>query len=170
MDGVHWVHQRLGRQRGDAAFDAGTDGADGEKAGRDGDSQSAGGGVTREDGPGHNARIAQGVMVARGDAFRQDVGVNIGTWIMNDALFDASAGRKTLTVSINGDLLDKVHAAGVDLTHVIEKALERALLNADPEAVRNGIAEELQWLDDYVARHGDPRAEWLEMSDEDDAA
>jgi len=89
---------------------------------------------------------------------------------MNDALFDASAGRKTLTVSINGDLLDKVHAAGVDLTHVIEKALERALLNADPEAVRNGIAEELQWLDDYVARHGDPRAEWLEMSDEDDAA
>jgi post-segregation antitoxin (ccd killing protein) len=88
---------------------------------------------------------------------------------MDNALFDASADRKTLTVSVNGDLLDRVHAAGIDLAHVIEAAMERALANTNPEMVRDGIAAEMRWLDEYVAKHGDPRAEWLAMSDEDDA-
>jgi hypothetical protein len=88
---------------------------------------------------------------------------------MNDAPFDASAGRKTITLSINGDLLDKIDAAGIDLTPVVEKALERALWNADPEAVRSGIAEEMRWLEAYVAEHGDPRIWWMELSEDDDA-
>ena len=88
---------------------------------------------------------------------------------MNDAPFDTSAGRKTITLSINGDLLDKLDAAGIDLAPVVEKALERALWNADPEAIRSEIAAEMRWLDAYVAEHGDPRVGWMELSEDDDA-
>jgi hypothetical protein len=99
-----------------------------------------------------------------------DAATSIGILPMNDAPFDPSADRKMVTLSVNGDLLDKVQAAGIDLTQVVEKALERALWNASPEEIRRDIANEMRWLEEYVAKHGDPRIGWLTMSDDDDAA
>jgi antitoxin CcdA len=88
---------------------------------------------------------------------------------MSDALFDPDARRKTVSLTINADLLAKAKAAGINASRTAEAALEQALRKRHREQLRREFAQDLRTWEDYVARHGDPNDDWREMCREADA-
>ena len=82
---------------------------------------------------------------------------------MPDALFDRSARKLPVSLSINSDLYARAQASGIDAARVAEEALERALAARATETLRAEIRQDMEALDRYVAEHGDPVAELREM-------
>ncbi len=82
---------------------------------------------------------------------------------MPDALFDRSARKLPVSLSINSDLYAKARASGIDAARVAEEALERALAAQATETLRAEIRRDMEVVDRYVAEHGDPVAELREM-------
>ena len=82
---------------------------------------------------------------------------------MSDALFDPAARRKTVSLTINVDLLAKAKAAGINVSRIAEAALEQALRESHREILRKEFAQDLRTWEDYVDKHGDPNDDWREM-------
>ena len=89
---------------------------------------------------------------------------------MSDTLFDRSARKLSVSLSINSDLYAKAQASGIDASRVIEKALERALAMRATETIRAEIRQDMEALTEYVAKHGDPGAAYRAMFGPPDAA
>jgi antitoxin CcdA len=82
---------------------------------------------------------------------------------MYSDLFDPDARRKTVSLTINADLLEKVKAAGINASRTAEAALIKALEDCRREQLRAEIAQDFRALDAYIEKHGDPSAELREM-------
>jgi len=82
---------------------------------------------------------------------------------MSDALFDPGARRKTVSLTINTDLLEKIRSAGINASRTAEEALERALREHQREQLRKEFAQDLGTWEDYVDKHGNPNDDWREM-------
>jgi len=82
---------------------------------------------------------------------------------VNETLFDRSARKLSVSLSINSDLYARAQASGIDASQVAEEALARAVQAADREQLLADIKKDREALARYVAEHGDPVAELREM-------
>lgn len=82
---------------------------------------------------------------------------------MADTLFDQSANKLAVSLSINSDLYAKAQALGIDTSRVAEAAIARAVQNADREQLLADIRKDREVVARYIAEHGDPVAELREM-------
>ncbi len=89
---------------------------------------------------------------------------------MNETLFDRSARKLSVRLSINSDLYARARASGIDASRVAEEALARALAARASDLIRAEIRQEMEALTEYVAEHGDPGAAYRAMFGPPDAA
>lgn len=89
---------------------------------------------------------------------------------MSSALYNTSARKRTVSLTVNSDLLEKARAAGLNVSRVAEEALAAALLAIQREGLRQEIIRDMDVLADYVAAHGNPAAELRAMYGAGDAA
>jgi post-segregation antitoxin (ccd killing protein) len=82
---------------------------------------------------------------------------------MFSALFDATARKRTVSLTVNSDLYAKTKAAGINASRVAEEALAEALRARQAAILRDEIRRDQAALARYVAEHGDPVAELREM-------
>ena len=89
---------------------------------------------------------------------------------MRIPLYDRAAKRKTVSVTLNADLVAKSAAHGINISQVAEAALIVAFETAEKAAIRAEIKAATDFIDDYVTRHGYPFPESMAMfmPDEDD--
>jgi post-segregation antitoxin (ccd killing protein) len=71
-------------------------------------------------------------------------------------LFDHSAKRKTVSVTLNADLVARSAAHGINISRVAEAALVAAFEEAEKAKIREEIGEAARFVDAYVAEHGYP--------------
>jgi post-segregation antitoxin (ccd killing protein) len=88
---------------------------------------------------------------------------------MQTPLFDQTARRQTVSLTVNSDLYAKTRAVGINASRVAEAALAHALREKQAELLRADIARDMTALAEYVAAHGDPAAELREMFGDDAA-
>ena len=65
------------------------------------------------------------------------------------------AKRKKITLEIDAELATDAAAEGIDLASFLEKALRARTNRAVPGGLTDQGRENLKWLDQYVAQHGD---------------
>lgn len=82
---------------------------------------------------------------------------------MSDALFDTRARRRTVSLTVNGDLLDQAKTAGINVSRTAEAALVEALTAWRQRQVKDEIARDLRAMEDYVDQHGNPATELRRM-------
>ena len=82
---------------------------------------------------------------------------------MLDAVYDAKARKRTVSLTLNGDLYAKAHAAGMNVSRIAEAALAEALKAHEREKLREEIRQDMLALAAYIEEHGDPVEEWREM-------
>ena len=73
---------------------------------------------------------------------------------MRSPLYDAAAKRRTVSLSMNSDLIAKVKKARINASRVAEEALARALAGHAAAALEGEIAQDLRAFNAYVAEHG----------------
>lgn len=90
---------------------------------------------------------------------------------MRQPHYDSSARKRTVSLTLNGDLYAKAKAEGINASQVAEAALAEALAARISEKVRAEISQDLDAYNAYVEKHGSP-AEMLRehLADRDDAA
>jgi post-segregation antitoxin (ccd killing protein) len=150
VDGVHGIDEGLRGQRADAPLDMRTDGADGEEPGGNGDAEGSGGGVSGEDGPGHDAENSGCGSRCQGapGAIRSQ-----GSFPGNHPCLKCHSTRarqRTLSLTINA-------------SRTAEAALAEALRERQREQLRAEIAQAFRALEEYVEKHGNPATELRKM-------
>jgi len=70
--------------------------------------------------------------------------------VMKQGHFDASARRRTVSLTINGDLLAKAREAGINVSRTAEAALAEALTAHRLACLRVEIEQDLLALKEYV--------------------
>jgi antitoxin CcdA len=90
---------------------------------------------------------------------------------MSKPLFDPTARKRTVSVTLNEDLYAKAKAVGLNASQVAEAALAEALAEHLASLTRMEIKHDLHAYNAYVEKHGSP-AEMLRdhLADKDDAA
>lgn len=90
---------------------------------------------------------------------------------MRQLPYDPAARKRTVSLTLNGDLYAKAKAQGINASQVAEAALAEALAARLTEQVRAEIGQDLVAYNAYVDKHGSP-AEMLRehLADRDDAA
>jgi antitoxin CcdA len=93
---------------------------------------------------------------------------------MRTPLYDQSARRKTVSVTLNADLVARAAAHGINISRVAEAALARAFEAAERSKIREELKEDARWVEAFVAEHGHPfpesRAAFMPEEADDDAA
>lgn len=69
-------------------------------------------------------------------------------------LYDLTAQKRTVSVTVNADLYTKAKDAGLDVSRIVEAVLIEALGRKNKEAIQAEIAEEMAALNAYEAEHG----------------
>ena len=82
---------------------------------------------------------------------------------MKQAYFDAEARRKTVSLTINADLLAKAKEAGINVSRTAEIALAEAVAAHRRATLRTEIQKDLRALEEYVERYTDPVKDLREM-------
>lgn len=75
---------------------------------------------------------------------------------MRQLPFDPAARKRTVSLSLNGDLYAKAKAHGINVSRVAEAALAEALAARLAEKIRAEIGQDLAAYDAYVDKHGSP--------------
>ena len=90
---------------------------------------------------------------------------------MRTSPYDRSAKKRTVRLTLNGDLYTKAKAQGINASQVAEAALAEALTLRLTKKVEAEIEQDLAAYNAYVEKHGSP-AEMLRdyLADRDDAA
>ena len=90
---------------------------------------------------------------------------------MRKPVFDTSARKRTVSLTLNSDLYAKAKAEGINASHVAEEALAQALKARLSEKVRAEIEKDMAASTAYIEKHGSP-AEMLRdyLAERDDAA
>lgn len=91
---------------------------------------------------------------------------------MRTPLYDHNAKRKTVSVTLNADLVARSAGHGINISRVAEAALIAAFETAEKDKIRAELKEDAAWVADFVAKHGYPFPEAMAMfmPDEDDDA
>jgi post-segregation antitoxin (ccd killing protein) len=89
---------------------------------------------------------------------------------MDETLFDRSARKLSVSLSINSDLYARAQAWAIDASQVVEEVLARALAARATDLIRAEIRRDMEALTEYVAKHGDPGAAYRAMFGPPDAA
>ncbi|MEA2745393.1 MAG: Post-segregation antitoxin CcdA, partial [Acetobacteraceae bacterium] len=71
-------------------------------------------------------------------------------------LYNHNAKRKTVSVTLNADLVARSAAHGINISRVAETALIAAFEKAEKAAIREEIREAARFTDDLVRRYGHP--------------
>jgi antitoxin CcdA len=91
---------------------------------------------------------------------------------MGNPPFNPAARKRTVSLTLNGDLYAKAKARGINASQVAEAALADALAARVAAEARSEIERDLAAYNAYVEKHGSP-AEMLReylVEREDDAA
>jgi post-segregation antitoxin (ccd killing protein) len=93
---------------------------------------------------------------------------------MRTPLYDVNARRKTVSITLNSDLVAKAAALGINISRTAEAALIQAFEAAEKAKILEEIREAARMVDEYVAIHGMPFDDWaneaLASDDTDHAA
>lgn len=93
---------------------------------------------------------------------------------MRVPLYDHSAKRKTVSVTLNADLVARSAAHGINISRVAEAALIAAFEDAEKAKIREELQQDAKWVSEFVASHGYPfpesMAAFLPDEADDDAA
>ena len=73
---------------------------------------------------------------------------------MRKPLYDPSARKKAVSMTINEDLYATARRLGLNASRVAEKALGEEVARVNAEQIRREIREEIRAYDAYVAAHG----------------
>src|ERR1700753_2386826 len=71
-------------------------------------------------------------------------------------LYDHSAKRKTVSVTLNADLVARSAAHGINISRVAEAALAAAFEEAEKAKIREEIREAARFTDEIVRKYGHP--------------
>jgi post-segregation antitoxin (ccd killing protein) len=83
-------------------------------------------------------------------------------------LYDHSAKRKTVSVTLNADLVARSAAHGINISRVAEAALVVAFEEAEKAKIREEIREVARFTDEIVRKYGHPFPESRAMLMPDD--
>ena len=89
---------------------------------------------------------------------------------MRTALFDPAARKRTVSLTLNADLVEKARAAGLNLSQIAEAAIAAEHRRLDREQWIVEWREAVRATDAYVAEYGLPFGEWGEDASDADAA
>jgi post-segregation antitoxin (ccd killing protein) len=93
---------------------------------------------------------------------------------MRTPLYDHNAKRRTVSVTLNADLVARSAAHGINISRIAEAALIAAFEAAEKDRIREELAEDARFVDAYVAEHGYPfpesMADFMPEEKDDDAA
>jgi antitoxin CcdA len=92
---------------------------------------------------------------------------------MRTPLYDTNARRKTVSVTLNADLVAKASALGINISRTAEAAIIKAFEEAEKARIREEIREAAQFTDALVAKFGFPFPEFGQFEpdeESDDAA
>lgn len=84
---------------------------------------------------------------------------------MRAPLYDPDARRKTVSVTLNEDLVAKATAAGINISRTAEDALARTFLELEQTRIKAELREAARMVDEYVAIHGMPFDDWANQAD-----
>jgi post-segregation antitoxin (ccd killing protein) len=73
---------------------------------------------------------------------------------MRAELYDRTARRQTISLSVNADLFARVKGAGINASRVAEEALAEALRKRMAEVIREEIRQDIAAIEAYEAEHG----------------
>lgn len=79
--------------------------------------------------------------------------------------YDTRAPRRTVSLTINGDLMTKARAEGINASSVAERAIAAELTERRRERLREELRRDAANYDAYVEKHGsfaDHLREYLE--------
>ncbi len=79
---------------------------------------------------------------------------------MRTPLYDVNARRKTVSITLNADLVAKASALGINISRTAEAAVIKAFEAAEKAKIREEIREATRMVDEYVALHGLPFDDW----------
>ncbi len=69
---------------------------------------------------------------------------------------DPKARRKTVSLTLNSELLAKAKAEGLNISRIAEEAVSEALTARMREKLREEIRQDMDIYNDFVQRHGSP--------------
>jgi post-segregation antitoxin (ccd killing protein) len=78
-------------------------------------------------------------------------------------LYDHNAERRTVSVTLNADLVARLSAHGINISRVAEAALIAAFETAEKAAILQEIKAATRFVDEYVTLHGHPFPESMAM-------
>lgn len=87
---------------------------------------------------------------------------------MRTPLFDHNSKRKTVSVTLNADLVARSAAHGINISRVAEAALIAAFETAEKDRIRQELKADAAWVADFVAKNGYPFPESMTMFMPDD--
>ena len=79
---------------------------------------------------------------------------------MRTPLYDVNARRKTVSITLNADLVAKAAALGINISRTAEAAVIQAFEAAERAKIREEIREATRMVDEYVAIYGMPFDDW----------
>lgn len=68
--------------------------------------------------------------------------------------FDPKAPKRTVSLTLNSDLYAKAKSAGINASRVAEEALAYEVQKREREKLAAEIRQDIEWLAEYVSRHG----------------
>jgi post-segregation antitoxin (ccd killing protein) len=89
---------------------------------------------------------------------------------MRTPLYDVNARRKTVSVTLNTDLVAKAAALGINISRTAEEALIAAFETAEKARICDELREALRMVDEYVAIHGMPFDDWANAAEPPEGA
>jgi post-segregation antitoxin (ccd killing protein) len=75
---------------------------------------------------------------------------------MRIPLYDHGAKRKTVSVTLNADLVARSAAHGINISRVAEAALVAAFEEAEKAKIREEMREAARFTDEIVRKYGHP--------------
>jgi post-segregation antitoxin (ccd killing protein) len=78
-------------------------------------------------------------------------------------LYDHTAERRAVMVSLNTDLVARSAARGINVSRVAEAALVAAFETAEKTKIRGELKEDAAWAADFASKHGYPFPESTAM-------
>jgi post-segregation antitoxin (ccd killing protein) len=82
---------------------------------------------------------------------------------MRVPLYDHTARRKTVSVTLNADLVARSAAHGINISRIAEAALVVAFEEAERAKIHEEMCEASRFVDAYVAEHGYPFPDSMAM-------
>jgi post-segregation antitoxin (ccd killing protein) len=93
---------------------------------------------------------------------------------MRRPLYDHNAKRRTVSVTLNADLVTRSAAHGINISRVAETALIAAFEAAEKAVILEELKEDARFVAAYVAEHGypfpDSMADLMPEEEDGDAA